>query len=1356
METLYKDYFNIDPKYYAAVTADLIEQGKVSWKNFYPHETFIELLQTTYRVLSGNANRSIWVEGAYGTGKSHAALTIKSIIEANPEEIKEYFDEYGLSKDLRDKYISLRSNSNILTIHRIGSAGINSDTDLILAVQQSIMDALKKRGIENQGDASMRDAFLSWVSKKANYNYFSELISDEKYAWDFNGASVENIVDRLNNGTRQQIEQTMTKVMKVLKDAGQYGIFTDINQMSEWINSIIQENHLSAILFIWDEFSEYFLTHPVGLTGFQTLAEISLSHPFYFMIVAHESRNLFQNRDTANKTLDRFEKPIKIELPENMAFKLMAKAMKTTDDPILKPKWISYKSDLNEELINVRNTIENISKKQNKFGIKNLISDEELQNIVPIHPYAALVLKNIAVLFNSNQRSMFDFIISDDVRGILDNFTLLNGTNLLPDEQRVLKTILLLQAVSLRVTGNELLVPDDQNVELSFEGTEDWNKGKALALANSLCKKGLIFKKPVAGGKTEFCVASAGPSVDIEPIRKKVTSETKTTKLITDGQLSNAIKIPANIKDRYIVETTGYSGFNSAINSLLNKNKRNRFKIIETFALDENELAQIEQLIIKQMNMPNNEIFFVESLAPFGKDLLDQYVESMTFSYYNAGKDNEQSKHFEQQALNVLTNWRDKITNGAFNIYIPDTKIANRKASLADLQMELNNIDRKVYFCGIEQYHLSDTMFTSYQLANGAGFGIEEKTSGAYHNNNPKLSLETALDGAWKVEKYWEDSSKQSLPIVHIKQKVNEIIEVGFNSSERRASIDYIVQSLTEPPFGLLPNSASAFVLGFVLKEYATSDYYWSDNSNSEPMSSNYMKLAIANALNQLINSSSKYKEEFIVQMSSQTRAFLNCTEKVFHTGQIGSVESARDQIRLKMKELSFPIWCLKYLDEKNFGVFKDDIIQIIDAYCGIANVANGGESSESSLADNIGSIVSSKSDVETILESLFTSKQCQKGMVCYLEFFRDGLLPKLAAEIGDGGNYIDIVKSKFSADDANWVWNKSTVDDKISDVILEYEIVIESRKSLGKFTGFEAVSLEWNKKTNQIRMPYESLNKITGDLGAFLEQLYFMKTSGGLSEENKQKFYELLLTQRESFEDFYKNQIPYFKQDADAFLGGLDDTEIESIYLSFPSGQFTNTKSEYYNFIQAQIDTFVKSQWKKKLKDLWFSKTHTKDPEDWSIKYETPILCMFDDSERTHARDMFTIMLQTNPTESDAKEAIEWLSNATFYEKLANNETRDKCFLERIIGDNAVLLDDIQKVRDELLNNLEDSAYYWMDNTAVNNHLKKMVDKQYKLSGCDKALAVIDNMSPEQLKKYLYEKIQDDAEFGIQILKHQ
>ena len=35
------------------------------------------------------------VEGAYGTGKSHAALTVKSLLEASDDEVRAYFDDYG-------------------------------------------------------------------------------------------------------------------------------------------------------------------------------------------------------------------------------------------------------------------------------------------------------------------------------------------------------------------------------------------------------------------------------------------------------------------------------------------------------------------------------------------------------------------------------------------------------------------------------------------------------------------------------------------------------------------------------------------------------------------------------------------------------------------------------------------------------------------------------------------------------------------------------------------------------------------------------------------------------------------------------------------------------------------------------------------------------------------------------------------------------------------------------------------------------------------------------------------------------------------------------------------------------------
>ena len=68
----------------------------------------MKLLEKTHIVLSGKDPRSLWVEGAYGTGKSHAALTVKSLLEASDDEVRAYFDDYGLSSDCAKKSLQIR------------------------------------------------------------------------------------------------------------------------------------------------------------------------------------------------------------------------------------------------------------------------------------------------------------------------------------------------------------------------------------------------------------------------------------------------------------------------------------------------------------------------------------------------------------------------------------------------------------------------------------------------------------------------------------------------------------------------------------------------------------------------------------------------------------------------------------------------------------------------------------------------------------------------------------------------------------------------------------------------------------------------------------------------------------------------------------------------------------------------------------------------------------------------------------------------------------------------------------------------------------------------------------------------
>lgn len=1395
---LYRDYFNIDPKYYAAVTADLIESGMVSWKSFYPHDTFVKLLEKTHTVLSGKDPRSLWVEGAYGTGKSHAALTVKSLLDATDEEVKEYFDDYGLSKDLCQKIIADKNDGLLITIHRIGSGSIRSDQDLILAVQDSIMSALEKNGITNRGEASLRDAALKWLEKKANRDYFNTLIAEEQYAWTFGGNDVETVINRLQNGTPAQIAKTMRDIITVAEDNGITALRLDIQGMADWIKNIISENQIKAILFVWDEFTEFFQNNPNSLTGFQTLAEISLSHPFYFMIVSHESRSLFLNAETAKKILDRFVPPVKIELPENMAFRLMAQAMKTTQDTMLKDEWEEYKGELTDDLAGVCSYITSSMKSTSTLGQKTLLSEQELQAIVPIHPYAALLLKHLSVAFSSNQRSMFDFIISndmtdakafkwfinnygpldrpnlltidmlwdffygkgqnglnDDVRVILDSYSLLRSDKMTPDEQQVLKTVLLLQAISLRISDVDLLKPNEQNVDLAFSGT-GWSKGKARSIAEKLVRDGMLFKRTVGGGKSEYTIAnSTGDAATIKKLKDTVIRETKTQDLITNADLIGAITLPPAISGRYIFNGAAYGNFTPAVAKLAATSRSERFSVLVTFALNDDEAAQVKNQIVNSVKAGKHNFIYVDaSLSPMGKDLFEQYIESMAYSRYYAQNDKHRAGEFQKQAVKCLTDWKEKIAGGAFMMYSTEYPSGKRLANITALQDEFSLINHQKYFYGLESYDVKRDLFVGSALAQGAECGATQTLKQTF--KEPKL--ETALSGAWGVENYWKDSTKRSLTIVQIKMKVEELVQKGFNSPSGRVCVADIYSELEQAPYGFRATNLTAFVMGFVLKEYATTDYFWSNGSTSESMSVDKMKMAIANAMKQTVSPDKKYKPEYIVAMSAEQRAFLKCTSEAFcvPTTQCGSIESARDQVRISMKKLSFPIWSVKsILETVETRTPVETVAIVIDDYCGIANTANSSKASESDLADAIGRLVLQNTSLTEDLTRLLTNDMCRKGMLAYIDAYQGGALKNLAAQIGDGGAYLDQVKQKFNADAANWVWNTETANDKINDVILDYRIIAESAKSIPACCSIRDVVSGWNNRTNNIKIAFETLKKTAGDLTPFLEELHRMKQTNALSDQNKEKFYSLLVSQREAFDKFYSDQIPYFRTVAEIFIDGMDTDDILKLYQDIPGGQFTKSSTEYMTYVENAVKVFLQNQAKKRLKDLWVEKTGTKDPRDWSARYDTPILCMLNDEDRPEAKEIFAIMMENSPSEMSITRAIAYLNRVTYFDKLANQELRDKCFMSHVVGDYGLMLDDVQMIRDYLIAHVTVRPYDWMDNSTVQNQIRMLAEKKYKTGGSDKVWAVVEKMDATELRRYLKDLISDNVKVGIEILKN-
>ena len=428
----------------------------------------------------------------------------------------------------------------------------------------------------------------------------------------------------------------------------------------------------------------------------------------------------------------------------------------------------------------------------------------------------------------------------------------------------------------------------------------------------------------------------------------------------------------------------------------------------------------------------------------------------------------------------------------------------------------------------------------------------------------------------------------------------------------------------------------------------------------------------------------------------------------------------------------------------------------MLDAYCGLANNANSNNESESELADRIGAIVLETPSIESDMERLITGDNCRDGMIAYIKAYRDGILQKLAGEINDGGSYIDQVKQKFNADAANWVWSIETVDERIDEVILEYQIVAESNKSLPKCSSFRESMSEWKKRANNIRIPLRLLAKCVGDLKTFLEELFYVAQGGQLQKSDKQKFLEQLIIHREDFDRFYKDQLPYFKLAVAELIDDLDEQDAREFFKTVPTGQFLRSDAEYEQFIGRALDDYKQTLKRNQLKTLWQKKTGSRDPADWSEQHHTPILCMIDDSARKDARDTFRTILAHAAPDTEIAKAIEYLETADFFDRLNDPAEIDRRFMKNVVGKFDVLLKDANAVRNFLRDHISDRVYDWIDNAAVRNCIENMASKQYKINGKARVQARIDRMDANELRRYLNELISDNMTVGMEILRNE
>jgi len=1376
MPNKYREYFDIDEEYFPQINDYSIAAASPDfWTRTYPHQTFIDMLSSMERVLARQEKRSLWIEGAYGTGKSQCAYALKKILEVPEEELRAYWSKYEPLKkkpDLLEKLIG-HKQKGIVTAHRYASGGIGSPRDLFLAVQDSIRAALIEQKLY-AGENTLKESVIAWIDEPSHKLFFDALLQKPEWSALFSQSTAEEVLNALRK--EGEVKQLMDNLFRLADKEGITALNIDADRLLAWITDVIDQNNVK-IVFIWDEFSDYFKNNRESLSEFQKLVELVNLKPFYFIVVTHESGQLFTTADTTwTKVRDRFI-PVQIALPDNIAFNLIGHAFNVK--PAAKNNWDILADDLNSRVSSSRAAVMKAAK---------ITDPQVMKNIMPIHPMAALLLKNIASAFQSNQRSMFDFIKSsntDDVRafqwfientGPIDDHPLLTvdmlwnffyekgrdnltadirlildtfpqQQNLREDEQAVLKAVLIMQAIDQRLGGTiDLFKATEQNLSYVFEGISNLEGTACVNLAKQLVSKGILVSNPISGGRHVFAAAVlAGDQAKIDSYKKDIRNNSTTSKLVAEGGLSTVLSLSPALRLRFesepntgkIIPVTA-ADFTRIINILRNKPTKWNFHAVIAFAKDDVEAASFRKTIKAAVADKQYEnIVFIDALStPLGIEAFEQYVDYSAMAMYYNGNNNSASRENTDKARHILDqDWKNRVYNGQFVVYTyanqEGEKLGNGQGVASILQTIVTARFRFLltfdFAKGLNENQL--------KLTNGkasAKSGITQSTRGVVAGVEKHV-----LPTVWKVNKYWEAPPTATLPISEIKVEVDKLIEVAFNR-DGQISIGEIYDFLEEK-YGFAPCNLSAFLAGFLLKEYGGEPFRYSDSSGGhEPMTQDKLAEMLGNYIGKTP------KPTYIVKMTPEEMAFYELTKKAWGItpNSCSSAGQAAIAVTAKMRRLGLPVWCLAEVDD--YGVY--DVVQ---RYIELVQ-KEGNEAHKKAV--EIGKIVTVKTTLSENLAALLTEENCQKGMREFLTSFEGGKILSLATEIGANGNVLADIRALFAVKHS-CLWDRQTGEDEIRKLLTDYGVVKESNILLNVTAHSRSEAFkEWRERLKFIGVSYETLQAKFPALTKVLNTLLKIYQQSDVLPDQLKMFLSELTAHSAEIRDLLNNEKQVFTDVYAPYLEDLSDSDISEIKSKLPTGMFKLSKTDCNAKVKIAAEEFRKNQLKTQLFKLWKEKTGTKNPREWSSLYRTPILCCVSENEFEAAKKAFDTLNRNWSTDAEIKAALEFLETTSLFDDLTDENKRNASFERDIVGEYRPLLPNLDKVRDTL-DRLSVDTYEWCENPSVKNKVKQLAEAEYNAGGSDKALTKIDKMDDVQLKQYLKRLVRENMTVGIEII---
>lgn len=1120
-----KKYSDIVTLRHSTAAYNIQNEAAGDWSNFIANEQFNDILKKVISSVYNNeadVHKSFWIEGTYGTGKSHAGAVIKHLLCDKVSDIEEYVNmEYADAKFsvLKEQLLDLRSKKRLFPVMLYGKSDIAHEDDLSLQVQKAVKEALVKAGL----DITVKTDFDTYVDHVEAQPGFWDLLIRQNVLLASHTPTRKKLLDDL----RKNDMGTLDIVKQVLRE-GKYNIMLDNAKLAEWFfevqDKLAATTEYNGILLIWDEFTDV-MTSEIGLSLLVKLQEIAegtmnAANNSYLLFISHPSALNSLRAEEREKTKGRYHY-MKYNMEPVSAFKIMSRKFEIVgsrqDYEALSNRFYANREYLLDAYASSSN---------NPEGTKN-----DIKNLFPLHPSTANLATFYAREAGSSSRSVFQFLgdnpgvraffdseeafakhrtitadylwdyVEEEFNGnvskygaVTERFNSFRSIVASKGEGylAVFKGILLLNALN-NIANNDTVTPSEENITNLFAGTEIEDQMETiLAYFND---GGIIQRSPSGIYSIQF---SALPTKEIEEIKQQVaTTQFRYTSQILNfddtastefDKTLSSVNRPCSFKF-YSVDTNG-----ATLQSKI-ENGRKEAKSYELFlalmfarnAQELNEIKDLAQESAKDSRFANVVFFVFESL--FTDKCYERFIEyqaNATCAQQHGFADQHQS-HLKC-AKDMIKEWLKEVRRGNATYYFRDKEENDYSnvCATARLSSTINLAVAPVLFSsGPESLEIirissSKTYWKKASVRDTVKNVLLFHTKGdiVSHCGGPAKHVEYLLQDSVDDNLEWKQGIDPHHPLFQVCNFVKRKIDSADKSSDFNLAEKFA--DLTKPPYGLFQSYAGMAMLAFALRPYAGKIF----DQNGKPREAQHLVEDVVEVFKCWEDGKSANKVNFMFETpeaGSLCKQFVSAFKlnEFKEYSDISSLKDARWVITHEYAQAKgYPLWSLKYFDVNPTNMAseagdEENINRLIDDVLSICSEA--GHQNPSLLCRTIDEFKSLNFDFANLLN---TEGAFRKGFVNFLKAEENVNLKDK-----DVDSAIDYVKKHQQH--IVGMWTENEVKDALKNWKLSLPTVIVNPVIDGKTEDVKGPTLPditspvFQKKKEQAKSKVHALNDI-------------------------------------------------------------------------------------------------------------------------------------------------------------------------------------------------------------------------------------------------------------------------------------